>query len=68
MSKFHDHPLGVLPSLDEMEEITAQMRRAGAAIFDDFKDSLGQEELAAAVYISMERQRRIQNIPVSLED
>jgi hypothetical protein len=67
MRERDDHPLGALPSLDEMEEIPAQMRRAGAAILNDFKESLGQEELAAAVYISMERQRRIQNISVRLE-
>ena len=51
------HPLGVLPSLSEMEEITALMRRAGAAILDEFTGSLCQEQLAAAVYIVMEKQR-----------
>lgn len=60
------HPLGVLPSLDETEDITAKMRMAGAAIFEDFRDSLSSEELAAAVYIAMEKQRQTEDISVYL--
>ncbi len=52
--------LGVLPSLDEMAEITDDMRRAGAAILDDYSDSLGPEQLAAAVYIAMRKHERIE--------
>lgn len=50
-------PLGSAPSLDEMGAVSNHMRLAGAAIIENFKDSFGTEQLAAAVYIAMVKQQ-----------
>jgi len=37
------------------------MRRDGAAVIEEFRDCLGLEELAAAVYIAMAKQHIREN-------
>jgi hypothetical protein len=54
-------PLTTLPSLSEMGGLSPNVRRAGAALIEDFKSSLGSEELAVAVYIAMVRQQLREN-------
>ena len=48
-------------SLEEMEGVTVQMRRVGAALIEEFGGSFASEELVAVVYIAMEKQRVIEN-------
>lgn len=41
------------PKKQQKHSVSSEMRRVGAGVIDDFKDSLSQEELAEVVYNAM---------------